>query len=40
MKLTKKYDCLKDAVDELNIKTTGNINKCCQGKLKTSYGFI
>jgi hypothetical protein len=40
MKLIKKYDCMKDAVDELNIKTAGNISKCCQEKLKTAYGFI
>jgi hypothetical protein len=38
--LIKKYDCMKDAADELNIKTSGNISKCCQGKLKTAYGFI
>jgi hypothetical protein len=40
MNLIKKYDCMKDAADELNIKTSGNISKCCQGKLKTAYGFI
>jgi hypothetical protein len=40
LKLIKKYECIKDAGDELNIKTTGNISKCCQGKLKTAYGFI
>jgi len=40
MKLIKKYNCIKDAGDELNIKTTGNISKCCQGKVKTAYSFI
>lgn len=40
MKIIKKYNCMKDATDELNIKQSGNISKCCQGKLKTAYGFI
>ena len=40
MKLIKKYDCMQDAANELKIKQSGNISKCCQGKIKTSSGFI
>ena len=35
MKLIKKYNCIKDDVDKINIKTLGEISICCQGKLKT-----
>ena len=40
LKLIKSYDCIKDAVDELKIKQSGNIIKCCNSKIKTAYGFI
>ena len=40
MNLIKKYDCIKDASNELNIKNSGNIIKCCKGKIKTAYKFI
>lgn len=40
MNLVKKYDCMRDASDELNLKNYGNIVKCCQGKIKTAYKFI
>jgi hypothetical protein len=40
MNLIKKYNCIKDASDELKIKNSGNIIKCCKGKIKTAYKFI
>lgn len=40
MKLINKYNCMKDAANELKIEKYGNISKCCQGKLKSAYGFI
>lgn len=40
MKLINKYNCMKDAANELKIVKYGNISKCCQGKLKSAYGYI
>jgi hypothetical protein len=40
MKLINKYNCMKDAANELKIEKYGNISKCCQGKLKSAYRFI
>ena len=40
MKLINEYNCMKDAANELKIEKYGNISKCCQGKLKSAYGFI
>jgi hypothetical protein len=40
MKLINEYNCMKDAAKELKIEKYGNISKCCQGKLKSAYGFI
>ena len=40
MKLINEYNCMKDAANELKIEKYGNISKCCQGKLKSAYGYI
>ena len=31
---------MKDTAKELKIEKYRNISKCCQGKLKSAYGFI
>ena len=35
----KQWDCIKDAMDELNI-CRSSIHRCCTGKFKQSHGFI
>lgn len=36
----KKYSCMKDAVEELNLKTSSHISGCCSHKRKQAYGFM
>ena len=35
----KQWDCIKDAMDELNI-CRSSIHRCCTGKFKQSHGFV
>lgn len=37
--IIKEYNCINDAVRELNISTHVNIVNCCKDKIKTAYGF-
>ena len=34
-----RFECLRDACDKLNIKHSGHINECVNGKRITAYGF-
>lgn len=35
----KEYDCIINAVRDLEIRTYKNISKCCKGKYEQAYGF-
>lgn len=36
----KKYGCMQEAVNELNLKTSSHISGCCKNERKQAYGFM